>query len=227
MLWIHSDSFLNTITQGVSVNLIFLGPPGAGKGTVAQNVVSDLGIPQISTGDLLREAVKAGSALGAKAKGYMDAGELVPDDLVIDLLKERIAGDDCGKGFILDGFPRTIPQADALQASGVAIDRVVNFVLADEVIIRRLSGRRIHKTTGKIYNVNPEGIPQPPPEMSPDELLQRDDDKEAAIRNRLVVYRRQTEPLIAYYREKGLLADIEAARDLPEIVADLEKVLGV
>ena len=208
------------------MNLIFLGPPGAGKGTVAQSVTTDLDVPQISTGDLLRESVKQGTELGRKAKGYMDSGELVPDDLVIDLLKERIVLDDCTKGFILDGFPRTIPQADALHAAGVQIDKVVNFVLADEVIIHRLSGRRIHKATGKIYNVNPNGIPKPPADMPADELLQRDDDQAEAIRNRLVVYRRQTEPLIAYYQDKGLLADIEAERALPEIIADLKKILA-
>jgi len=209
------------------MNLIFLGPPGAGKGTVAQQMVEDIHIPQISTGDLLREAVKQGTELGLKAKSYMDTGELVPDDLVIGLLKERIAREDCGKGFILDGFPRTIPQAEALVAAGVKIDRVINFGLDDEIIIHRLSGRRIHKETGKIYNVNRGGIPAPPPDMDPDELLQRDDDKPEAIKNRLVVYRRQTEPLIDFYANSGLLADVNANRDLDPIVAELKEILGV
>lgn len=207
------------------MNLIFLGPPGAGKGTVAQRVVEDLGIVQISTGDLLREAVKQGSELGKQAKGYMDSGELVPDDLVIGLLKERIVQDDCAKGFILDGFPRTIPQAEALDAAGVQIDTVINFQLGDDVIIHRLSGRRIHKETGKIYNVNPGGIPAPSEAMMA-ELYQRDDDKAEAIMNRLVVYRRQTEPLIEYYRNKGILADVNANQDLGPIVGDLEGILG-
>jgi adenylate kinase len=202
------------------MKLIFLGPPGAGKGTISQRITENLGVVQISTGDLLRAAVKAGSELGIKAKGYMDAGELVPDKLVIDLLKERIAQPDCAEGFILDGFPRTIPQAEALDQAGVEVDRVVNFVLEDALIIRRLSGRRIHKATGKIYNVNPEGEPQPPAGMAPDELLQRDDDKPEAIANRLVVYRQQTEPLIAFYKEKGLLADIDAGQELEGIVRD-------
>lgn len=208
------------------MNLIFLGPPGAGKGTIAQRVTDDLGVVQISTGDLLRAAVKAGSELGKKAKGYMDSGELVPDDLVIDLLKERIAEADCQNGFILDGFPRTIPQAEALDQSGVQVDKVINFVIDDEVIIKRLSGRRIHKTTGKIYNVNPDGVPKPPPDMDQSELLQRDDDKPEAIANRLVVYRKQTEPLVGFYKAKGLLVDIVAAQAIDKTVADVKAVLS-
>ncbi len=209
------------------MKLIFLGPPGAGKGTVAQRLIQDVDLPQISTGDLLREAVKAGSELGIKAKGYMDAGELVPDDLVIGLLQERITRDDCATGFILDGFPRTIPQAEALEASAVPIDKVINFDLEDPVIIRRLSGRRIHRETGKIYNVNPGGIPAPPPDMGPDVLLQRADDKPEAIENRLVVYRRQTEPLINFYTERNCLATVDANQDLEPIVAELKTILGV
>lgn len=209
------------------MKLIFLGPPGAGKGTVAQKLVDDLKVVQISTGDLLREAVKKGTELGKKAKAYMDAGELVPDDLVIGLLKERIARPDCAKGFILDGFPRTIPQADALEAARVQVDRVINFNLADEVIIHRLSGRRVSKKTGKIYNVNPGGIPAPTPDMPADELFQRDDDKPEAISNRLVVYRKQTEPLIAYYTKKNLLVNVDANRDLGPISGEVKKALGV
>jgi len=207
------------------VNLIFLGPPGAGKGTVAQKVVSRLGVVQISTGDLLRSAVKEGSDLGRQAKGYMDAGELVPDALVIGLLKERIAQQDCRQGFILDGFPRTIPQAEDLAKAGVAVDKVVNFNLSDEVIVRRLSGRRIDRQTGKIYSLNPDGVPQPPPDLPAGRLYQRDDDKPDAILNRLVVYRRQTQPLIAFYERLGLLADIDAARPLADMVADLDRHL--
>ena len=209
------------------MKLIFLGPPGAGKGTVAQRLIEDVDLPQISTGDLLREAVKAGTALGLKAKGYMDSGELVPDDLVIGLLQERIAREDCAAGFILDGFPRTIPQAEALEASAVPIDKVINFDLEDDVIVRRLSGRRIHKETGKIYNVNPGGIPAPTPDMGPDVLLQRDDDKPDAIQNRLVVYRRQTEPLIGFYTKRSLLETLDANQDLDPIMAELKTILGV
>jgi adenylate kinase len=209
------------------MRLIFLGPPGAGKGTVAGSVTSKLGIVQISTGDLLREAVKRGSDLGRKAKAFMDAGELVPDDLVINLLKDRISRPDCLKGFILDGFPRTIPQADALEKAGVRIDKVVNFKVDDEVIIRRLSGRRIHRQTGKIYNVNPGGYPPPPPGMPDSDLMQRDDDKAGAIRNRLMVYAQQTHPLIDFYTKRGLLFDIDAGLELEDIVAALKPVLRI
>lgn len=208
------------------MKLIFLGPPGAGKGTIAQRVNDDLGVVQISTGDLLRAAVGEGSELGKKAKGYMDAGELVPDDLVIDLLKERITKDDCSGGFILDGFPRTIPQAEALDQAGVPIDKVVNFVVDDELIVHRLSGRRIHKETGRIYNVNPDGTPQPPADMDPSELLQRDDDQAEAIANRLVVYRDQTEPLIGYYKNTGLIVDIVASQEIDTIVQDVKAAIG-
>ena len=208
------------------MKLVFLGPPGAGKGTIAHRVVEDLKVVQISTGDLLRAAVAAGSELGKKAKGYMDAGELVPDKLVIDLLKQRIAEPDCKGGFILDGFPRTIPQAEALDQAGVKIDRVVNFNVSDELIVHRLSGRRIHRPTGKIYNVNPDGVPQPPKNVPAAEFYQRDDDKPEAISNRLVVYRKQTAPLIEFYARQGLLVDIDAARDIGDIVADVKRVLA-
>ncbi len=207
------------------MRLIFLGPPGAGKGTISQRITDDLQVVQISTGDLLRAAVKAGSDLGKEARGYMDAGELVPDQLVINLLKQRIEEPDCATGFILDGFPRTIPQAEALDEAGVVVDRVINFVIEDALIIRRLSGRRIHKATGRIYNVNPEGEPQPPEGTPASELLQRDDDKPEAIANRLVVYRQQTEPLIAYYQKKNILVDINAGQDLEGIVADAENAI--
>lgn len=198
------------------MKLIFLGPPGAGKGTISGQLTGDLGIVQISTGDLLRAAVRSGSELGKQAKRFMDAGDLVPDALVIDMLKERITLADCAKGFILDGFPRTIPQAEALAQAGVKIDKVINFQLDDAIIIHRLSGRRIHKQTGAIYNVNPDGLPQPPAGMPREELLQRDDDKPEAIGNRLVVYRRQTEPLIGFYRKTGLLVDIDANQSIAE-----------
>jgi adenylate kinase len=207
------------------MNLIFLGPPGAGKGTIAHRVMDDLKVVQISTGDLLRAAVTAGSELGQKAKGFMDAGELVPDDLVIDLLKERIAQDDCQEGFILDGFPRTIPQAEALDAAEVHIDKVVSFNVNDALIVHRLSGRRIHRPTGKIFNVNPDGVPQPPEDVPAEEFYQRDDDKAEAIANRLVVYRDQTAPLIDFYTQKGWLVDVDGTGAIDVIVAEVHAAL--
>ncbi len=207
------------------MNLIFLGPPGAGKGTIAHRVMDDLNVVQISTGDLLRAAVTAGSELGQKAKGFMDAGELVPDDLVIDLLKERIAQDDCQEGFILDGFPRTIPQAEALDAAEVHIDKVVSFNVDDALIVHRLSGRRIHRPTGKIFNVNPDGVPQPPEDVPAEEFYQRDDDKAEAIANRLVVYRDQTAPLIDFYTQKGWLVDVDGTGAIDVIVAEVHAAL--
>jgi adenylate kinase len=207
------------------MNLIFLGPPGAGKGTIAQNIVSDLGIVQISTGDLLRAAVKEKTALGMKAKVYMDSGKLVPDSLVIKLLQERILKDDCKNGFILDGFPRTIPQADALQQSGVKIDRVINFKVDDKLVIRRITGRRTSKSTGKIFNIYPDCEPHPPKGHPKEDLMQRDDDKESVVKKRLVQYRKQTEPLIEYYQKKGLLINIDASKKLDEIIANVLRIL--
>ena len=210
------------------MNLIFLGPPGAGKGTIAKRVTDRYGLIQVSTGDLFRENIKNATPVGTKAKGYMDRGELVPDGVVIEMLKDRIARDDCKDGFILDGFPRTIPQAEALAAeSSVTIDAAINFVIADEVVVQRLSGRRICTRCGAIYHVTnippkTEGVCDNDGET----LIQRDDDKEEAIRNRLVVYKRQTEPLIGFYRERGLLTDLAADQpDVEQIVAGLCAIL--
>jgi len=210
------------------MNLIFLGPPGAGKGTIAKQITAAHGILQISTGDLFRANIKEQTAIGLEAKAYMDRGELVPDRVVIDMLKARIAQDDCRNGFILDGFPRTIPQAEALENDpNVQIDKVVNFEVPDAVVVQRLSGRRICQKCGAIYHVT-----NIPPKVTGvcdkcgAELMQRDDDREAAIRTRLVVYKQQTEPLIGFYRQRGLIADIAA--DQPEIrhiVAAVEDVL--
>ncbi len=209
------------------MKLIFIGPPGAGKGTVAQKLIEERKIVQISTGDLLRDAVRKGTALGKEAKRYMEAGDLVPDDLVIHVLKERLAESDCINGFILDGFPRTLRQAEALEAAGIRVDRVVNFVVSDEIIVHRLSGRRVHRETGKIYNVNPDGIPQPPRDIPAEALYQRDDDKPEAIRNRLLVYRQQTEPLIRYYAQKNLLVTVNGDQDLEEIVDEVKRRVGI
>lgn len=201
------------------MNLIFLGPPGVGKGTIAKEIVKEKNIPQISTGDLLRAAVKEGSKLGKKAKEYMDAGKLVPDDLVINLLKERISKDDCKNGFILDGFPRTIPQAESLDKSNVKIDKVLNFKAKEKTIIERISGRRTCRKCNAIYhikNIPPkvEGIC----EKCGGELFQRDDDKPESVKKRLEVYKQQTAPLIDFYKKKGILVDIETEKPIPDIV---------
>ncbi len=207
------------------MNLIFLGPPGAGKGTIAQHLVEELGIIQISTGDLLRAAVKAGTDLGKKAKSYMDSGALVPDELVIGLLKERIAKSDCKKGFILDGFPRTIPQAEELDESGVKIDKVLNFDAPDDLVIRRITGRRTSKSTGKIYNIYPGFSPNPPKGHPKEDLQQRADDTEEVVKKRLVHYKTMTSPLIGYYSKKGVLVNIRAHEPLEEIIASVKDAI--
>lgn len=184
------------------MRIILLGAPGAGKGTQAQFICERFGIPQISTGDMLRAAVKAGTPLGVQAKQIMDQGGLVSDGIIIGLIKERITEADCTNGCLFDGFPRTIPQADALKDEGIAIDAVVDFDVADEEIIARLSGRRVHEASGRIYHVqhNPpktEGIDDETGEA----LIQRDDDKEETVRKRLSVYHEQTRPLVDYYKQ--------------------------
>jgi adenylate kinase len=184
------------------MRLILLGGPGAGKGTQANYIKDKYQIPQISTGDMLRAAVKAGSELGKEAKGYMDSGGLVPDEVIIGLVKERIQEPDCEKGFLFDGFPRTIPQADAMKEAGVPIDAVVDINVPDEEIIKRMSGRRAHLASGRTYHV----VFNPPKEEGKDDvtgepLVQRDDDKEETVRKRLDVYHAQTEPLIGYYKD--------------------------
>lgn len=186
------------------MRVILLGAPGAGKGTQAQFIMKQFGIPQISTGDMLRAAVKEGTPLGVKAKSIMEAGGLVPDDLIIDLVKKRIEEDDCANGFLFDGFPRTIPQAQALLDAGIDIDHVVEIHVDDEEIVKRLSGRRVHPGSGRVYHVEH----QPPQREGLDDvtgepLVQRDDDKEETIRKRLAVYHEQTEPLVDFY--KGLI----------------------
>ena len=183
------------------MRLILLGGPGAGKGTQANFIKDKHQIPQISTGDMLRAAIKAGTELGKKAKGYMDSGGLVPDEVIIGLVKERIEKADCQKGFLFDGFPRTIPQADAMKDAGVAIDAVVDINVPDTEIIKRMSGRRVHLASGRTYHI----IFNPPKEEGKDDvtgeaLIQRDDDQEETVRNRLDVYHAQTEPLIDYYK---------------------------
>ena len=189
------------------MKVILLGAPGAGKGTQAKMIMDKFGIPQISTGDMLRAAVKAGTPLGVQAKDIMAAGGLVPDDLIIALVKERIMADDCVKGFLFDGFPRTIPQAEALLEAGVDIDHVIEIDVDDEEIVSRLSGRRVHEASGRVYHVehNPPKIAGVDDETG-EELVQREDDKEDTVRKRLAVYHEQTKPLVEFYRslaEKG------------------------
>ena len=186
------------------MRVILLGAPGSGKGTQAQAITDQFGIPQISTGDMLRAAVRAGTPLGLEAKKIMDAGLLVSDDIILGLIRERIQADDCRTGFLLDGFPRTIAQADGLEALGIAIDQVVEFVVDDEEIVQRMSGRRVHPASGRTYHV----VFNPPREAGKDDvtgepLIQRDDDSEATVRKRLAVYHEQTKPLVGYYRNKA------------------------
>ena len=183
------------------MRLILLGAPGAGKGTQAQFITEKYGIPQISTGDMLRAAVKAGTELGLQAKQVMDAGGLVSDEIIIGLVKERITEQDCANGFLFDGFPRTIPQAEAMVEAGVAIDHVVEIAVEDEEIVARLSGRRVHAGSGRIYHVehNPpktEGLD----DETGEPLVQRDDDHEDTVRKRLEVYHAQTSPLVDFYQ---------------------------
>ena len=182
------------------MNLIILGPPGAGKGTQAAFIASEQNIPHISTGDMLREAIKNGTELGLQAKAVMDAGNLVSDELIIELVKERISQDDCKNGFLFDGFPRTIPQAEALQENNVDINGVIELVIADEEIIKRMSGRRIHLASGRTYHVdfNPPKISGLDDETG-EELIIRKDDEPETVKDRLKVYWTQTQPLIEYY----------------------------
>ncbi len=182
------------------MRLILLGAPGAGKGTQAQYICEKYGIPQISTGDMLRAAVKAGTPLGVEAKKVMDAGGLVSDDIILGLIKERLQQADCANGFLFDGFPRTIPQAQALKDQGVNLDFVVEVDVADEEIIKRMSGRRVHPASGRTYHVvfNPPRI-EGKDDLTDEPLIQRDDDNEETVRKRLDVYHSQTKPLVEFY----------------------------
>src|SRR5919206_2384466 len=195
------------------MRLILLGPPGAGKGTQANFIKEKFNIPQISTGDMLRAAVKAGTPLGQAAKKVMDAGGLVSDDLIISLVKERLQQPDCANGFLFDGFPRTIPQADAMKNAGVKIDYVLEIDVPDEAIIERMSGRRSHVASGRTYHVkfNPPKVPGRD-DITGEELVQREDDKEETVRKRLAVYHSQTRPLVAYYSEWAASGDRDAPR---------------
>jgi adenylate kinase len=195
------------------MRLILLGAPGAGKGTQAAFICKQFGIPQISTGDMLRAAVKAGSALGLAAKKVMDSGALVGDDIIIGLVKERIAAPDCANGFLFDGFPRTIPQAEAMRDAGVKIDVVLEIDVPDVAIIERMSGRRVHAPSGRTYHVkfNPPRIAGRD-DATGEELMQRDDDKEETVKKRLAVYQSQTRPLVEYYSRWAASGDPAAPR---------------
>ncbi len=205
------------------MNIIFLGPPGAGKGTQAQRICAALGIPQVSTGDILRRAIKEQTPTGLKAKSFIDAGKLVPDEVVIAIVEERLKEADCQKGYILDGFPRTVPQAEALD--GIAhIDAVVELAVEDQQLVERLSGRRVCLKCGATYHVSTlNGRTQCD---CGETLVQRDDDKPETVLSRLTVYHDQTAPLTAYYAQKGLLHRIDGAKDRDAIYADILKVLG-
>jgi adenylate kinase len=186
------------------MRVILLGGPGAGKGTQANYIKERYQIPQISTGDMLRAHVKAGTELGIAAKKIMDAGGLVSDDIIMGMVKERIAQDDCKNGYLFDGFPRTIPQAEALKAAGVTLDAVVEVDVPDEEIIKRMSGRRVHLASGRTYHVvfNPPKVAGKD-DLTGEDLIQRDDDKEETVRARLKVYHDQTEPLVAFYQKEA------------------------
>ena len=202
------------------MRLILLGAPGAGKGTQAQFICERFNIPQISTGDMLRAAVKEGSELGLKVKEIMNSGGLVSDDIIIALVKERISQPDCANGFLFDGFPRTIPQAQAMRDAEVKIDHVLEIAVDDEEIVKRLAGRRVHPGSGRVYHLEY----QPPKEEGKDDvtgeaLIQRDDDRESTVRNRLSVYHEQTAPLVDYYQQW--------AKEAPEAAPAYHRVEGV
>jgi adenylate kinase len=204
------------------VKMIFLGPPGSGKGTQAKMISEQLSIPQISTGDMLRAAVKEGTPMGLKAKELMDKGALVPDEVVVGIVRERLGKEDCGRGFILDGFPRTVAQADALQQTlmdlGKTLDRVISLVVDGEAVVERIAGRRTCRDCGKMYHVKFD-----PPrsdgrcDVCGGELFLRDDDREETVRKRLDVYQAQTAPLIDYYRDKGLLEEVDGMQEIGQV----------
>ena len=204
------------------MKIIFLGAPGSGKGTHATRVKTELGIPHISTGDIFRENIKGGTPLGVLAKSYIDKGALVPDDVVIKIVEDRLSREDCKKGFILDGFPRTIYQAEALKKIA-AIDVVINLVVDDEAIVKRVAGRRMCRC-GETYNVAFLNGATTCAKCGA-ELYQREDDKEETVKSRLEVYHKETAPLIDYYRKEGLLKDVDGSQGIEAVYADIMKVL--
>ena len=213
------------------MKIIMLGAPGAGKGTQAKMIAAKYGIPHVSTGDIFRANIKNGTELGKKAKTYMDAGQLVPDSLTVDLLIDRISQADCANGYVLDGFPRTIPQAqcleDALAARGEAVDYAINVEVPDSNIVNRMGGRRACVTCGATYHIvhippKTEGIC----DKCGSELILRDDDKPETVQNRLKVYHEQTQPLIDFYSAKGVLKEVDGTQDMNAVFEDIVKILG-
>ncbi|MBT0587491.1 adenylate kinase [Alteromonas oceanisediminis] len=214
------------------MRIILLGAPGAGKGTQAQFLMGRYDIPQISTGDMLRAAIKAGTEMGLAAKKVMDEGKLVSDEIIIGLVKERIAKPDCDNGFLLDGFPRTIPQAEAMEEAGVKVDYVLEFDVSDDVIVERMSGRRVHPESGRVYHV----VYNPPKEEGKDDktgedLVIRDDDKEETVRKRLDIYHQQTKPLVDFYQQaaqdgKCHYHRLDGTKPVAEVSDQLAGLLG-
>ena len=213
------------------MKIVMLGAPGAGKGTQAKMIAAGYGLPHVSTGDIFRANVKGGTALGMEAKAYMDKGELVPDELTVRILLDRVAQDDCKNGYVLDGFPRTIPQAEVLDAElskmGEKIDYAIDVEVPDENIIRRMSGRRACVNCGATYHIvhippKKEGIC----DACGSELILRDDDKEETVKNRLEIYHTQTQPLIDFYNNKGVLKEVDGTQDSAAVYEDIKKILG-
>lgn len=210
----------------MGLNLVLLGAPGAGKGTQSKRLVERYGIPQISTGDILREAVKNGTPLGVQAKSFMDRGALVPDEVVIGIVRDRCQREDCGEGFILDGFPRTTAQADALSALGIRIDNAIDIRVSKDFLVKRLSGRRVCKSCGDAYHLefNPSKTDGRCDKCG-GELFQRDDDREEVVLKRLETYENQTSPLVEYYKKKGLLHTINGEGDIEAVFDDICKII--
>lgn len=213
------------------MKIIMLGAPGAGKGTQAKMIADKYSIPHISTGDIFRANIKNGTELGKKAKTYMDQGLLVPDELVVDLVVERVGQEDCSNGYVLDGFPRTIPQAESLDAAleklGSKVDYAINVEVPDENIVRRMSGRRACVACGATYHIvhiptKVEGIC----DRCGSELILRDDDKPETVKKRLAVYHEQTQPLIDYYNDKKVLVEVDGTKDMNDVFTDIVKILG-
>ncbi|WP_018924651.1 adenylate kinase [Salsuginibacillus kocurii] len=212
------------------MNLILMGLPGAGKGTQAEMIVEKYGIPHISTGDMFRAAIKNETELGVKAKSFMDAGELVPDEVTVGIVRERLSQDDCKDGFLLDGFPRTVPQAEALEdimgTLGKSLDYVINVNVEKEKLMERLTGRRVSPTSGKTYHVvfNPPKV-EGKCDVDGSELIQRDDDKPETVKNRLEVNIEQQQPLIDFYSEKGYLRNIDGEQDIHDVFREIDELL--